>query len=688
MKKLFQITSLVALLLFVSRCHGDQIIGSAPGNFVRDVTNDVLGNSFPTTFRLGNNPTRRNDRVHILRELNDLPFSGGFPVDVDYLNHPQLTNILFIDQAQLPTNHSINSSQVGTFSSWYVHVHGTGANNEFAVFPPVPDFARVQFEDQIVAVIVLGDRFRDFDSRFSAQIGATIGRPFDSFYPPRAENDLDFELVPGGSGRDRFRLVDPFTIEFRCRSRNRIDAMRIITAKLHPDANISGPNQVNEGQSITLSAANSTHPVEPTGQLNFNWDFDDDGQFDDASGQTVVFSAANIDGPATRQIGLQATDSFGCTDTTSMDVTIRNVVPTASIAGPNVTSEGRLLPLSASATDPNPSDQANLIFRWDLDGDGIFGEQGSGATNGDEVGPNPTFDARLIDGFRNVAIGLRVFDEEQSPTVTSTVTVNNVIPEAVPGGPYTVNEGGEVVLMGNGNDPNPQDQSTLQYLWDLDGDNIFGEVGNAAENGNENIRNPVFDAFELDGPDSFTIRLRVQDEELSPPQNAVVNIVNVVPTVDCGGPYAVNEGAKVTLNGSATDPGIVDSMNLILRWDLDGDGNFGETGAAAGNGDEIGSNPMFDAGGLFGPDTVTIQLEASDPDNRRSIASCEVVIVDLPFLLGDINLDGDVNLLDVQPFVDLLQSGEFQIEGDFTGDGVVNLLDVNGFVQLLTNECG
>ncbi len=53
-------------------------------------------------------------------------------------------------------------------------------------------------------------------------------------------------------------------------------------------------------------------------------------------------------------------------------------------------------------------------------------------------------------------------------------------------------------------------------------------------------------------------------------------------------------------------------------------------------------------------------------------------------LLGDVNLDGVVSLLDVDPFVGLISEAEFQAEGDINGDGVVNLLDVDPFVALLT----
>ena len=52
--------------------------------------------------------------------------------------------------------------------------------------------------------------------------------------------------------------------------------------------------------------------------------------------------------------------------------------------------------------------------------------------------------------------------------------------------------------------------------------------------------------------------------------------------------------------------------------------------------------------------------------------------------LGDVNLDGSVNLLDVAPFIELITTGMFQAEADVNQDGVVNLLDVQPFVALLS----
>lgn len=51
---------------------------------------------------------------------------------------------------------------------------------------------------------------------------------------------------------------------------------------------------------------------------------------------------------------------------------------------------------------------------------------------------------------------------------------------------------------------------------------------------------------------------------------------------------------------------------------------------------------------------------------------------------GDINGDGTIDLLDVGPFVELLQMGTFSEQADINGDGVVDLLDIGPFVELLT----
>lgn len=54
------------------------------------------------------------------------------------------------------------------------------------------------------------------------------------------------------------------------------------------------------------------------------------------------------------------------------------------------------------------------------------------------------------------------------------------------------------------------------------------------------------------------------------------------------------------------------------------------------------------------------------------------------FVLGDVNCDNEVNLLDVAPFVDLVTTGGFSEKADINTDGTVDLLDVAPFVALLS----
>lgn len=53
-------------------------------------------------------------------------------------------------------------------------------------------------------------------------------------------------------------------------------------------------------------------------------------------------------------------------------------------------------------------------------------------------------------------------------------------------------------------------------------------------------------------------------------------------------------------------------------------------------------------------------------------------------LLGDVNCDGNVDLLDVAPFVDAISTGNFLEKADVNTDGLVNLLDVAPFIDIIS----
>ena len=77
-------------------------------------------------------------------------------------------------------------------------------------------------------------------------------------------------------------------------------------------------------------------------------------------------------------------------------------------------------------------------------------------------------------------------------------------------------------------------------------------------------------------------------------------IVNAVPTADANGPYVVNEGSSVALDGSGSSDPNQSTASLTFEWDLDDDGNFD---------DAVGISPTFNGidDGIF-----PITLRVSD----------------------------------------------------------------------------
>jgi Ca2+-binding RTX toxin-like protein len=106
-------------------------------------------------------------------------------------------------------------------------------------------------------------------------------------------------------------------------------------------------------------------------------------------------------------------------------------------------------------------------------------------------------------------------------------------------------------------------------------------------------------------------------------QSIAFTVMNGAPTANAGGPYDANEGGTVALDGTgSSDPG---NSALTYAWDLDGDNIFGETGANASHGDEVGAHPVYQVGDLNGPDTATVKLHVTNiysltsPDTSATI---------------------------------------------------------------------
>ena len=153
------------------------------------------------------------------------------------------------------------------------------------------------------------------------------------------------------------------------------------------------------------------------------------------------------------------------------------------------------------------------------------------------------------------------------------------------------------------------------------------------------------------------------------PSNFAKPTINGIANVDDVAVAWLN-GSRISAEVAITDLGIdrVDAQGLtLLSWPtLDPFSSCDPSHFV------VGTNEL-----VFG---VVGDLSKFDPTG----VEFECTVSFDTILLGDVNLDGSIDLLDVAPFVELITSGDFQAEADINQDGVVNLLDVGPFVGLLS----
>ena len=135
-------------------------------------------------------------------------------------------------------------------------------------------------------------------------------------------------------------------------------------------------------------------------------------------------------------------------------------------------------------------------------------------------------------------------------------------------------------------------------------------------------------------------------------------------------------GAPGDGNGSARVYSGIDG-NVLYTFDGDGEGDF-FGGSVSGAGD-VNGDGFADL----------IVGAASDDNNGTSSGIARVFVGEGSApqpLLGDVNQDGDVNFLDISPFIAVLATGGIQVEADIDLSGTVNFLDISPFIGLLSSQ--
>lgn len=192
----------------------------------------------------------------------------------------------------------------------------------------------------------------------------------------------------------------------------------IVSLNQPPVAAAGGPYTVAEGGSVLLDASGTTDPDLPDDVLTYEWDFDGDGEYDDATGVHPTFSAALLDGPDSKTVGLKVTDSYGEFNTSEAPIDVINVAPSLADAAFEIeenSPNGMVLGM-ISGTDPGD----------DLLTYSIVGGTGSTAFTIDaNSGQITVADATQLDYETTPSFTLEVqVEDDDNATDAATVTIN------------------------------------------------------------------------------------------------------------------------------------------------------------------------------------------------------------------------------------------------------------------------
>jgi hypothetical protein len=320
---------------------------------------------------------------------------------------------------------------------------------------------------------------------------------------------------------------------------------------------------------------------------------------------------------------LTATDDDGGTNAEHATLTLANVDPVAHAGGPYTGNEGAPVQLHGSATDLGGNDTHTWSWQY-VAGQNV--DPGATCQFDDITSMTPKITC-TDDG--EVQLTLTVKDDDGGMgTDEATLTLSNVAPTAIAGGPYAGTEGSAITLNGSQTDPGAND--TFSYLWTVNTSGI--DAGGTCTFDDATKRYAKVTCTD-DG--AFTLTLRVTDDDggVDSKQTALT-VQNAGPVAVAGDPYAGTEGGAIQLNGSATDAGSNDPVTYL--WTANTSGI--DAGGACTFDDATKKNAKVTC---TDDGSFTLTLTASDDDGGTGTSSATLIVQNAnPVIAGLTKPDG------------------------------------------------
>jgi PKD repeat protein len=304
---------------------------------------------------------------------------------------------------------------------------------------------------------------------------------------------------------------------------------QVTVANVPPTANAGPPKNGNEGSAISFTGSATDPGLDDV--LTYSWDFGDGTPSANAASTSHVYAQNGV-----YTATLTARDGDGGVGSSTTQVTVANVAPTANAGGDEIGDEGSTISFGGSATDPGVLDV--LTYAWD------FGDGGTatGASASHVYARHGSYTATLTVSDGDGGVG----------TSVAHVTVRNVAPVADAGADASSNEGDAVQFAGTATDAGALD--VLTYAWD------FGDGSGATTAGASHV-------YVQDGVYVATLTA-TDDAGAASTSTRTITVANVAPQIALPESLEVDVGAVFHLHLAPTDASPVDAANLAVSWKI------------------------------------------------------------------------------------------------------------------------
>jgi PKD repeat protein len=412
---------------------------------------------------------------------------------------------------------------------------------------------------------------------------------------------------------------------------------------------------IDENQIATLELEFSDPGVKDTHQVIVHWGDGTPTQVFNLAAGARSFTATHqyLDDNATDQFTITfhvRDDDLGISGPDTTVAAVTNVAPTITTVKPVAAiDENQLATLELEFTDPGTLDAHEVLVDW---GDGSPTQTlavPAGARSFTTT--HQYLDDNAADQY-TITVRVRDDDGGVSAPQTASVTVRNVAPSVTAFDPIVaIDENGEATLEFDFSDPGSLDAHQVIVNW---GDGSPTQILAVPAGARSFTAKHKY--LDDSATDQYTVTFHVRDDDLgiSGPDTAVAVVTNVAPTITTVKPVAaIDENQFATLELEFTDPGTLDSHEVLVDW---GDGTTQTLTVAAGARAFTTTHQYLDDNAA---DQYTITVRVRDDDGGVSAPQTTTATVR--------NVDPDVTVIDPVAAID--ENGVATLEFDFSDPG-------------------